>query len=261
MKKKITISEIKNKKNKQPITCLTSYSKSIAEIVDKYCDIILVGDSVAGVIYGKKNTKEVTLDMMIKHAKSVKLGTKRSLLVVDMPFGTYSNKHIAYKNAKKIIKNSKCDAVKLEGGKNILSTVKHLVKNGIPVMGHVGLLPQHSSKFKIQGRNKIQRKKILEDSILLSNSGAFAIVIECVVEKLAKEITNTISIPTIGIGASRYCDGQVLVIDDMIGLSNFYPKFVKKYSNVRKIIGNSIKKYCQDVKKRRFPYNKNLYIS
>jgi len=260
MRKKITIADIKKKKkNKNPITGLTAYSKNIAEIVDKYCDFVLVGDSVGNVIYGMNNTKDVTLDTMIKHANSVRLGVKKSLLIVDMPFGTYSNNYNAYINAKRLVKKSKCDAVKLEGGKKISKTIKYLVKKGIPVMGHVGLLPQSSSSFSIQGKSKFQRKKILEDAISVSKSGAFALVIECVVEKVAREITNTISIPTIGIGASKYCDGQVLVIDDLVGLSNFYPKFVKRYSNVRKIIENDVKKFCKDVKKRKFPFKSNVY--
>jgi len=257
--KKITIESIQKKKNRYPITCLTSYSKPVAEILDKYCDIILVGDSLGMVLYGMKSTREVTLDTMIAHAKSVCLGTKRSLVVVDMPFKTYSNKLVAYKNAKKIMKITNCDAVKLEGGKNIEGIVSYLVSKGIPVMGHIGLLPQYASRFKTKGKTNFEKKQILSDAISLSKSGAFALVVECVVESLAKEITNKISVPTIGIGASKYCDGQVLVIDDMIGLSNFYPKFVKQYSKVRKIIEKSIKKYCQEVKSRRFPSAKNVY--
>ena len=157
--KKISIQTIRGKKNKQPITCLTSYSKTIAEIVDKYCDIILVGDSVGMVLYGMKNTKKVTLNTMIAHAKSVRLGAKRSLVVVDMPFKTYNSKRVAYRNAKKIIKMTKCDAVKLEGGSNISGIVRYLVNKGINVMGHVGLLPQYVSSYKIRGKSINQKKK------------------------------------------------------------------------------------------------------
>ena len=157
--KKITIRSIIKKKNRQPITCLTAYTKPVAEIVDKYCDFILVGDSVGMVLYGMKSTKEVSLDTMIEHAKSVRRGAKRSLIVVDMPFKTYFNKKVAYKNAKKIIKMTNCDAVKLEGGANIADTVSHLVKKGIPVMGHVGLLPQYSSNLKILVKKNIKKKK------------------------------------------------------------------------------------------------------
>ena len=157
------------------------------------------------------------------------------------------------------MKFTKCDGVKLEGGKNIINIVKYLTKKGIPVMGHIGLLPQYSKNYKIKGKNIIQKKKIIEDAISPSKSGVFAIVIECVVESLAKKITNIISVPTIGIGASKYCDGQILVTDDMLGLSNTYPKFVKKYSDVKKIIEKSVKNYSRDVKNRKFPFNENVY--
>ena len=246
-------------KLKRKIVCLTAYSKPIAKILDKYCDIILVGDSLGMVLYGMKNTKKVTLKMMIEHAKSVRKGVKKSLLVFDMPFKTYSNKKIAYKNAKEIIKNTKCDAVKLEGGKKIIGIIKYLVGKGINVMGHVGLLPQYSSNFKTKGKRRSERENILNDAKALSNAGVFAMVIECVIENLAKEITRSIKIPTIGIGASKHCDGQILVTDDLIGLSEYQPKFVKRYAAVGKIIEQSVKKYCKDVKNKRFPYTKNVY--
>ena len=257
--KKITIKKILKKKNKTPIICLTAYSKTIAQIADKYCDIILVGDSLGMVLHGMKNTKEVSIETMILHGKTVKKFAKKSLVVLDMPNKTYSNKNIAYKNAKKIIELTKCDAVKLEGGKKVSKIIKHLVRKKIPVMGHVGLLPQTSLNFKLKGKNFTQRKKILEDAISVSNSGAFAIVIECVVESLAKKITKCVTVPTIGIGASKYCDGQILVTDDMLGLSDFFPRFVKRYSNLGKIIEKCIKNYAQDVKMKRFPSFKNVY--
>tara|TARA_Y100000758_G_scaffold89767_1_gene61327 strand:- start:414 stop:1193 length:780 start_codon:yes stop_codon:yes gene_type:complete len=256
---KITIKKILSKKNKIPITCLTAYSKTIAQIADRYCDIILVGDSLGMVLHGMKTTREVKIEQMILHGKTVKNFVKKSLVVLDMPYRTYTNKSIAYKNAKKVIKLTRCDAIKLEGGKKVAKIIKYLVDKGIPVMGHVGLLPQSSTGFKLKGKNFMQRKKILQDAIAVSNSGAFAIVIECVVESLAKKITKNISIPTIGIGASKYCDGQILVIDDMLGLSDFFPKFVKRYSNLREIIDKSIKNYTKDVKTRRFPSSKNVY--
>ena len=256
---RITIKHILKKKGKAPITCLTAYSKPIAEIIDKYCDIILVGDSVGMVLYGMKTTRQVKFETMILHGKTVKSSTKRSLVVFDMPYKAYSNKFVAYKNAKKVMKVTKCDAVKLEGGKKIINIIKYLTEKGIPVMGHIGLLPQYSLNFKLKGKNLSQKKQILEDAVALSNSGVFAIVIECVVESLAKKITDNVSVPTIGIGASKYCDGQILVTDDMIGLSNFYPRFVKKYSNVRKIIEKSVKSYCNDIKYKRFPSPKNVY--
>ena len=256
---KLTIKKIINKKNKTPITCLTAYSKAVAQIADKYCDIILVGDSLGMVLYGMKTTKEIKIGTMILHCKAVKNFTKKSLVVFDMPYKTYENKFIAYKNASKVMKLTKCDAIKLEGGKKIVNIIKYLTKKGIPVMGHVGLLPQTSSNFKVRGRNFVQRKKIFDDAKAISNSGVFAMVLECVVEDLAKKITHKVSVPTIGIGASKYCDGQILVIDDMLGLSDHYPRFVKQYSNLRKIIEKSVKNYVKDVKLRKFPSNKNVY--
>ena len=236
--KRITIKDILRKKGKEPIACLTAYTKSISEILDKYCDVILVGDSVGMVLYGMKNTKEVKLETMILHAKTVKKYAKRSLVVFDMPYKSYPNKIIAYKNAAKVIKITKCDAVKIEGGRKIAKIIKYLTEKGIPVMGHIGLLPQTSTNFKVKGRNFIQKKQILKDAMAISNSGVFAIVIECVVESLAKKITKNVSIPTIGIGASKFCDGQILVTEDMLGLSDFAPKFVKQYANLNKIMEN-----------------------
>jgi len=256
---KITVKKILSKKNKTPITCLTAYSKTTAQIADKYCDIILVGDSLGMVLHGMKTTRDVTIESMILHGKTVKKFSKKSLVVFDMPYRTYTNKYIAYKNAKRVIKLTKCDAVKLEGGIKVAKIIKYLVNKKIPVMGHIGLLPQSSTNFKLKGKNIFQKKKIFQDAVAISNSGVFAIVIECVVESLAKEITKYISVPTIGIGASKYCDGQILVIDDMLGLSDFFPKFVKRYSNLREIIDKSIKNYTKDVKTRRFPSSKNVY--
>ena len=256
---KLTIKKILQRKNKTPITCLSAYSKAIAQIADKYCDIILVGDSLGMVLYGMRSTKEVKIETMILHCRAVKNYTKKSLVVFDMPYKTYENKFIAYKNASKVMKLTKCDAIKLEGGKKIVNIIKYLTKKGIPVMGHVGLLPQTSSNFKVRGKNFVQRKKIFNDAQAISNSGVFAIVLECVVEDLAKKITNAVSVPTIGIGASKYCDGQILVIDDMLGLSDYYPRFVKQYSNLKKIIEKSVKNYVKDVKLRKFPSNKNVY--
>ena len=222
-----------NKKNKSKIISLTAYSKNIASIIDKHCDLILVGDSLGSVLYNFSSTKKVTLDMMIEHSKSVRLGVKKSLLVVDMPHNTYRNPKEALKNAKKIISKTKCDAVKLEGGKQVIQIVKTLIKNKIQVMGHLGLLPQSAKNFKFKGKELSERNKILRDSKLLEEAGVFSIVLECVESSLAKEITKTIKIPTIGIGASAHCDGQVLVTDDLIGLNKIKARFVKKYSNIK----------------------------
>jgi len=257
MKKKIL--DLIKKKNKQKIVSLTAYSKNIASILDNHCDIVLVGDSLGSVLYNYKSTREVSLDMMIEHSKSVRKGIKKALMVVDMPHNTYRNSKEALKNAKKIISQTKCDAVKLEGGKKIYKVVKTLIKNKIPVMGHLGLLPQSDKTFKFKGKQKIERDKILQESHLLEKAGVFSIVLECIETSLAKIITRSINIPTIGIGASKYCDGQILVFDDLIGLNPIDYKFVRKYLNIRKEISMAISNYSKDVRKNKFPSKKHSY--
>ena len=251
--------KIISKKNKSKIICLTAYSKNIASIIDNHCDIILVGDSLGSVLYNFSTTKKVSLNMMIEHSKSVRFGVKKSLMVVDMPYNTYRNPKEALKNAKKIISITKCDAVKLEGGKKIYQIVKTLIKNKIQVMGHLGLLPQSAKNFKFKGKKLIERKNILKDSKLLELAGVFSIVLECVESSLAKEITKTIDIPTIGIGASSHCDGQVLVTDDLIGLNKINARFVKKYLNVTKQINDGVVKFKKDVAKGKFPSKKHSF--
>ena len=247
------------KKNKSKIICLTAYSKNIASIIDKHCDLILVGDSLGSVLYNFSTTKKVTLDMMIEHSKSVRMGVIKSLMVVDMPYNTYRNTKEALKNAKKIIAKTKCDAVKIEGGKKVYKIIKTLIKNKIPVMGHLGLLPQSTTNFKFKGKNITERNNILRDSKLLEEVGVFSIVLECIESSLAKQITKTISIPTIGIGASSHCDGQVLVTDDLIGLNKINVRFVKKYSNIEMQINDAVLKFKQDVTKVKFPSKKHSY--
>jgi 3-methyl-2-oxobutanoate hydroxymethyltransferase len=248
------------KKHNSKIVCLTSYSKNTSIILDNYCDIILVGDSLGSVLYNFKSTRNVTLDMMIEHSKSVRMGINKSLMVVDMPFNTYKNNEEALRNAKKIITKTKCDAVKLEGGKKIINIIKTLVKNKIPVMGHLGLLPQsHKGKFRFKGKNLSEKNRILKEAKLLESAGVFSIVLECVETSLAKIITENLKIPTIGIGASVYCDGQVLVIDDLIGLNPINVRFVKRYSNINKIINTAVSNFAKDVRKKKFPKKKNSY--
>ena len=260
--KNIKIIKIIKKKNKKPIICLTAYSKNISQILDKHCDLILVGDSLGSVVYGMKSTKKVTIDMMINHGIGVKKGVSKSLLVVDMPYKTYENKKTALKNAQKIIKYTKCDAVKLEGGKKIINIIKFLVKKKIPVMGHLGLLPQkEKGRFRYKGKKISERKRIFDESKLLSKSGVFAIVLECVEASLSKKITKSIKIPTIGIGSSRYCDGQILVTDDLIGIHQSKFKFVKKYVNLSKVIENSVIKFKNEIYKKKFPSNKNSFFN
>jgi len=247
------------KKNKSKILSLTAYSKNIASIIDKYCDLVLVGDSLGSVLYSFSSTKKVTLDMMIEHSKSVRMGVKKSLMVVDMPHNTYRNPKEALRNAKKIISKTKCDAVKLEGGKKVVQIIKTLIKNKIPVMGHLGVLPQSAKNFRFKGKDRVERKIILRDSKLLEEAGVFSIVLECIESSLAKEITKNIKIPTIGIGASAYCDGQVLVTDDLIGLNKIKARFVKRYANIEKQINDAVLKFKKDVLIRKFPTKKHSY--
>tara|TARA_B100001758_G_C18323210_1_gene564396 strand:- start:331 stop:1104 length:774 start_codon:yes stop_codon:yes gene_type:complete len=254
------IIKILKKKNKSKIVCLTAYSKNIAEEVDKYVDIILVGDSLGSVLYNYSSTRKVTLTEMINHSKSVRLGVKKSLMVVDMPFKTYTTKKKALKNAKRILKETKCDAVKLEGGKKIIKQVEFLIKNKIPVLGHLGLLPQSvKGKFKSKGKTNKEIKQLMSDALLLQKTGVFAIVLECVKTQIAKQITNDLKIPTIGIGSSVHCDGQVLVTDDLIGLNQTNIKFVKKFLNIKKYINLGLRKFASDVRSKKYPTKKHSY--
>jgi 3-methyl-2-oxobutanoate hydroxymethyltransferase len=253
------ILDLIEQKNKSKIVSLTAYSKNVASIIDKYCDIVLVGDSLGSVLYNFSSTKKVTLDMMIEHSKSVRMGIKKSLMVVDMPHNTYRNSKEALKNAKKIISKTKCDAIKLEGGKKVVQIIKTLIKNKIPVMGHLGVLPQSATNFKFKGKETSERKIILRDSKLLEEAGVFSIVLECVESSLAKEITKTIKVPTIGIGASAYCDGQVLVTDDLIGLNKIKVRFVKRYANIENQINDAALKFKKDVVTSKFPTKKHSY--
>ncbi len=259
-----TVPEIFLRKKKSKIVSLACYTAQIANIVDKYADIILVGDSMGMVVYGQKNTLSVTKQMMIEHGKAVVNNTKRALIVIDLPFGTYeSSKKKAFKIAAEILSKTGASAVKLEGGIELSDTINYLVERGIPVMGHVGLMPQRinvKGKFISQGNSAIEAKKIMIDARSIESAGAFSIVVEAVKESLGKKITNTVSIPTIGIGAGRYCDGQILVADDMLGLFNtFTPKFVKKYANLYKSINEAVENYKNEVLNGKFPSTKNTY--
>ena len=254
------IKKIINKKNKSKIVCLTAYSKNIAEIVDAHMDIILVGDSLGSVLYNYSTTRKVNLKMMIEHTKSVRMGIKKSLLVIDLPYKTYRNKSEALKNSKIALKETKCDAVKIEGGVSVKEIVHHLVKNKIPVLGHIGITPQTvKGKFKSKGRSEIEKNKLIRDARALEDSGAFGIVLECVYSDISKKITNLINIPTIGIGASVNCDGQVLVTDDILGLTNAKIKFVKKYTNIKKVIKSAVLKFKKEVKSSKYPTKRYSY--
>ena len=247
------------KKNKSKIVSLTAYSKSIAEILDKHEDIILVGDSMANVLYAHKNTHQIGLNNIIQHTLSVKKGIKKSLLVVDMPKGTYENTKIAEKNVKLVMSKTRCDAVKLESNKKNFKIIKHLVEKKIPVMGHIGYTPQFKKRFKIEGKSQKEAFKLLDEAKLIEKAGAFSIVLECLSINSARLITSKLNIPTIGIGSSVHCDGQILVTDDMLGISGFYPKFVKKYVNLNRIIEKAVKKYTREVKFKKFPKKDNIF--
>ncbi len=258
-----SVAKILQKKNREKIVCLTAYTFPMAKILDNFCDIILVGDSLGMVIYGLPDTVDVTLEMMINHGKAVMRAAKKSFVVVDLPFGTYENsKEQALESAKKVIAETGCHAIKIETSRDLVETVKFLVENKINVMAHVGLLPQSVRKiggYKYQGREEKAAAEILETSKLLEKAGAFAVVIEAVPEKLAAEISHEISIPTIGIGASLQCDGQVLVIDDLLGLNQeFKPRFVKYYADLAGEISRAVGEFSADVKSKKFPAKENL---
>ena len=254
------IKKILEKKNKSKIVSLTAYSKNIAKILDNFCDIVLVGDSMANVLYGLENTHKITLENIIQHTLSVKKGIKKSLLVVDMPKNSYTNSKNAEKNARLIMRSTGCDAVKLESNKKNFNIIQKLVMKKIPVMGHLGLLPQsETGKFRFKGKKMFEKNKILNDAKLLEAAGVFLIVLECIETSLAKLITKTINIPTIGIGASQHCDGQILVTDDLIGLNPIKVRFVKQYSNIKKIIKNAVLNYSKDVSGKKFPKKQHSY--
>lgn len=260
---KISVSDIARKKNSEKIVCLTAYSFPMAKILDEFCDIILVGDSLGMAIYGHEDTVDVTLQMMINHGKAVMKAVKKSFVVVDLPFGTYEESPFqALESARKVILETGCDAIKIETSRDMAATVKFLVENKINVMGHVGLLPQHVRKiggYRYQGRDEESASEIIETARLVESAGAFCLVIEAVPAILADKITIAISIPTIGIGASQNCDGQVLVIDDLLGLNQeFKPKFVKHYADLAAHIAGAVKNFTADVKSKNFPEKENL---
>jgi 3-methyl-2-oxobutanoate hydroxymethyltransferase len=260
------IKEFVNKKNKEKIVCLTAYSYSIAKIIDNYCDLILVGDSLGMTLYGMKDTVDVTLDMMINHGSCVRRAAKKSLIVVDLPYGTYEDSpKQALESAQKILSKTQCHAIKIEVNEDILPTIKYLHQNQIPIMGHVGLLPQHVRRiggYKYQGIDEKSANKILEIAKKIEEYGAFSLVIEAVTKDLADKITKSLKIPTIGIGASINCDGQILVTDDLIGLNQeFKPKFVKHYDNFSDRLHKAAQNYCDEIKNNKFPEEIHMLIT
>jgi len=261
--RRTTVPQIRTRKGKEPIVSLTSYHAHTAAIVDEHADFILVGDSLGMVMHGMESTVGVPLDLMIMHGKAVVRGTQRALIVVDMPFGTYEESpSVAFRNAARIMKETQCGAVKLEGGKRMAETIRFLTERGIPVMAHIGLTPQSShvmGGFKTQGRDEDSWPAHEEDAQAVSEAGAFALVLEGMVEPLAAKITRHVDIPTIGIGASAECDGQILVLEDMLGLNPTPPKFVRVYGNLGGQIEAAVKAYSDDVKSRQFPTDKETY--
>jgi 3-methyl-2-oxobutanoate hydroxymethyltransferase len=256
MAKRLTIPDIAARKNATPMVILTCYTASMARILDPYVDILLVGDSLGMVLYGMKNTQGVTLDMMVNHGRAVVQHSAKALVVVDMPFGTYRSKEQALASCQRVMAETGAQAVKLEGGVDMAETIRFLVGHGIAVMGHVGLLPQRVATpdgYRYQGRTDAEAAVILEDAKAVEKAGAFALVIEAVKEDVARGITQQVKIPTIGIGASPACDGQVLVVDDMLGLSTRTPSFVKHYAHLAGIIEHAAKTYAEEVRNRTFP--------
>ncbi|MEY8118375.1 3-methyl-2-oxobutanoate hydroxymethyltransferase [Falsihalocynthiibacter sp. BN13B15] len=261
--RRTTVPQIAARKGGDPIVSLTSYHAHTAAIVDKHADFILVGDSLGMVMHGMESTVGVPLDLMIMHGRAVVKGTQKALVVVDMPFGSYEESpSVAFRNAAKIMKETQCGAVKLEGGARMAETIRFLTERGIPVMAHIGLTPQSShvmGGFKTQGRDEDTWAAHEADAQAVSDAGAFAVVLEGMVEPLAAKITKQIPIPTIGIGASAECDGQILVLEDMLGLSPWTPKFVKVYGNLGEMIEKAVEEYATDVKSRAFPSEDQIY--
>ncbi len=247
--------------SKSKIVCLTAYTAPIASIADEFADIILVGDSVGPVLYGYKTTRHVDLDTIIRHARSVVQNTKKAFIVVDMPFGSYEkSKHKALENAKKIISSTGAMAVKLEGGERIGDTVKFLTQNKIKVMGHLGLLPQSlRGKAKVYGKNERERKQIFKDISILEKAGVFSIVIECTVKSLVDDLTRSSDLPLIGIGASSTCMGQIIVTEDILGMTEFNSKFSKRYFQFILEARKALKKFASDVKNKKYPNKKQCY--
>jgi 3-methyl-2-oxobutanoate hydroxymethyltransferase len=261
--KRLTAPAIRARKGGPPIVMLTSYHAHTARIVDRHCDVILVGDSLGMVMHGFETTIPVTLDMMILQGHAVMRGSRRALVVIDMPFGSYeASKEQAFLSAARVMKETGCGAIKVEGGQRMAETIAFLVERGIPVMGHVGLTPQSINAiggFKAQGRDPADWERIEADARAVADAGAFAVVVEAVAEPLAVRITAEIAIPTIGIGASATCDGQVLVLEDMLGLSPRVPKFVKRFTELGPSIDAAVEAYAAEVRARTFPGPDHVY--
>jgi 3-methyl-2-oxobutanoate hydroxymethyltransferase len=261
--KRITAPDIRARKGGDPIVSLTAYHAHTAALVDRHCDFLLVGDSLGMVMHGLPSTVPVTLEMMIMHGRAVMRGSQRALVVVDLPFGSYeASNEQAFLSAARVMQETGCGAIKLEGGRRMAGTIAFLAERGIPVLGHIGLTPQSINtlgSFRAQGRSEDQWAAIEDDAAAVAEAGAFGVVIEAVAEPLAARITASIPVPTIGIGASAACDGQILVLEDMLGLSPRVPKFVKRYAELGPAIEAAVEAYASDVRKRAFPGVDNVY--
>jgi 3-methyl-2-oxobutanoate hydroxymethyltransferase len=261
--KRLTAPDIRARKGGEPIVCLTSYHAHTARLLDRHCDLILVGDSLGMVMHGLDTTVPVTLDMMILQGLAVMRGSKRALVVVDLPFGSYeASKEQAFMSAARVMKETGCGAIKLEGGRRMADTIAFLVERGVPVMGHIGLTPQSINtigSFRAQGREEAHWGPIEDDARAVSEAGAFSAVIEAVAEPLARRITADIAIPTVGIGGSVACDGHILVLEDMLGLSPRVPKFVRRYGDIGPAIESAVAAYAADVRSRAFPSPEHVY--
>jgi 3-methyl-2-oxobutanoate hydroxymethyltransferase len=259
-----TVKDLAAAKGETPLVCLTAYTAPMAAMLDEVCDVLLVGDSVGMVVHGLPTTVGVTLEMMILHGQAVMRASKRAFVVVDMPFGSYeASLEQAFMNASRIMKETGCQAVKIEAGEYAAATVRHLVDRGIPVMAHVGLRPQATNVdggFKAKGRTDKERSKVITEAVAADEAGCFAMVIEGVAEDLAAMITAQVSCPTIGIGASAKCDGQILVTDDLLGMFDWTPRFVRRYADLRGEIGRAAEGYAKDVRARAFPAEKETYV-
>ena len=261
---RISVPDITARKGQSPIVCLTAYTASMAQRLDPYVDLLLVGDSLGMVLYGFESTLPVTLDMMCQHGAAVRRGSSHALIVVDLPFGSYQESpEQAFRSSARVMQETGCQAVKLEGGREFAPTVEFLVKRGIPVMGHIGLMPQSVNVmggFRTRGRGDSEAASVMADAIAISEAGAFSVVVEGVLEQVAQAITARIPVPTIGIGASATCDGQVLVAEDMLGLfADFKPRFVKRFANLGQEIEQAAAEYAEDVRNRRFPGPEHIF--
>ena len=261
--KRLTVPRIRQRKGGEPLVMLTAYTVRMAQLLDPHCDMLLVGDSLAQVIYGLPHTVGVTMDMMALHGAAVVRGSYHAAVIVDMPFGSYEGSpQQAFDNAARLLKETGAAAVKVEGGKVLAPTIEFLTQRGIPVMGHVGLTPQAVNilgGYGVRGKSEEEARSIVEDAVAVAQAGAFSIVIEGVLESIAIEITNKVDCPTIGIGASAQCDGQVLVTDDMLGMFDRVPKFVKRYQDMAGVVSGAVKDYADEVRSRSFPTEDQIY--